>query len=161
MANATEILALAARAEGAEAEEQREMILRAWAAVNPAPSIRVNRQPDGTPWPGDGIGPYTIDYTAWSARRRKLSAMLDAGAYESAAIMLIPEGWRLSRLEEDWRTGKWHAQLSERPTEGQLRAFDEGRTVGLNTAETGEDGAATAALAVDAAALRAIAAGEG
>lgn len=70
-----------------------------------------------------------------------------------AAMTLVPEGWRVSKLEQHWRTGRWIAQLSERPTEGQLKAFDDGKTIGWNTADTSPD-AATPALALVVAALR-------
>ena len=71
-----------------------------------------------------------------------------------AALTLVPEGWRIGKLEQDWRSGGWIAQLCERPTERQLQAFDDGVTIGWNTADTDPD-AATPALALCAAALKA------
>lgn len=88
------LLELAERCEGASADEQREMLLLAFEAAMPMPRpTRIARQPDGAHWPGDGIGPYTSEFSAWSEMGRRFRKMLDALAFESAAMMLVPEGW--------------------------------------------------------------------
>lgn len=74
-----------------------------------------------------------------------------------AAMGLVPEGWRVSRWEEAWRIGRWHAQVAPRPSAALLERFDDGRTIGWETADTEQTGAATPALALTAACLRALA----
>ena len=67
MTSKQDILALADRVEKAEASEQAEMIADAW----------------------DVLGPIR----KWeSAEAARFADMLDAEAYESAAMMLVPEG---------------------------------------------------------------------
>ena len=48
-------------------------------------------------------------------------------------MTLVPEVWRVSDWSEDWRTGKWKAGVAQRPSERQLKAYDEGRTIGLQS----------------------------
>lgn len=81
-----------------------------------------------------------------------------AGAFTASfdsAMTLVPEGWRLSRMEEDLRSGRWHGQLAQRASATLLAALDKGRTIGWVTVDTEEQGAATPALALCVAALRA------
>jgi hypothetical protein len=69
-----------------------------------------------------------------------------------AAMTLVPEGWRLDRLQESWRTGRWNAVILKRATPSQLARFDVGGQIVLADAKaTG----ATPALALLAACLRA------
>jgi hypothetical protein len=72
-----------------------------------------------------------------------------------AALTLVPEGWLLDQVGENWRTGAWTARLAERASPKLIEAFDAGRVIGRES-EEGE--AATPALALVAAALRARAA---
>lgn len=82
---------LADRCERAGADEQRELLIEAFRIVKgPCPTVRQVRQPDGSFWPGDGLGPYTDKYKEWSATSNRFNRMLDAEAYESAALMLVP-----------------------------------------------------------------------
>jgi hypothetical protein len=69
-AEATTLRSQAERAEKAEASEQREVLEQAFEAIH---------------------GPIATggDYDLWSAFAKKLWAE----AYESAAMMLVPEGW--------------------------------------------------------------------
>lgn len=90
--------------------------------------------------------PRTVSVDVW---RGEYTASIDA------AMTLVPEGWRVSRLEEDWRSGRWHGQMSQRLSEKLLAAYDSGRTVGWTTSDTEVDGAATPAIALTIASLRA------
>jgi len=72
-----------------------------------------------------------------------------------AAMTLVPEGWRVGQLEENWRSGRWHCHVTQRPSAKLIAAFDAGKTIGC---ESEEAEAATPALALTAAALRARAA---
>jgi hypothetical protein len=88
----------------------------------------------------------------------RYSRMIVAEAYESAAMMLVPEGWQVAALEQNWRTGLWRAQLIPVPSATLIAAFDRGETVGWNTADapdSGTGGIVTPALALVAACLRA------
>jgi hypothetical protein len=75
-----------------------------------------------------------------------------------AALMLVPEGWQVAALEQNWRTGLWRAQLIPVPSATLIAAFDRGETVGWNTADapdSGTGGIVTPALALAAASLKA------
>jgi hypothetical protein len=75
-----------------------------------------------------------------------------------AALTLVPEGWQVAALEQNWRTGLWRAQLIPVPSATLIAAFDRGETVGWNTADapdSGTGGIVTPALALVAACLRA------
>jgi len=86
---------LAERCESAGADEQRALLEEAWNAVFEAPKhYRVSVQSDGTPWPGDGIGPYTEEAKEWLTANRKFHACVTASAYVDAALMFVPEGMR-------------------------------------------------------------------
>lgn len=67
---------------------------------------------------------------------------LEFTASIDAAMTLVPEGWRVSKLEDDWLSSRWIAQLSERPTQAQRDAYAKGLTIGWNTADA--DGTAPA-----------------
>lgn len=85
----------------------------------------------------------------WSLRTYRgpaYTASLDAG------MTLVPEEWRLGQLEENWRSRRWHCHLTERPSPALVKFFDEGKTIGYDSKEAE---AATSALALCAAALRA------
>ncbi len=68
---------LAARAEAAGPEMQRELLVEAWLALNPE-------------HPSEGVSRARAE---WYVRQARFIKMLDAEAYESAALMLMPEGW--------------------------------------------------------------------
>lgn len=72
-----------------------------------------------------------------------------------AALTLVPDGWRIGQLEENWRSGRWHCHVTPRPTAALIAAFDAGKTIGYDSQEAE---AAAPALALTAAALRARAA---
>jgi hypothetical protein len=82
----------------------------------------------------------------YSNRVTDFTASLDA------AMTLVPEGWHLAGLYDRFYTRRWHSTVAQLPTKGQLRAFDAGKTFGVQS-EHGE--AATGPLALCAAALRA------
>lgn len=115
------LLPLAARCEAAPAEEQRELLIEAWDAVN-------RRDPNR---PGQ--------FAAWLAFER----MLDAQAWESAALMLVPEG-----LE-------WSAE--RRLSKGMRPAYASIWSMGARDVDIHHNGTGrTPALAILAAALKAM-----
>lgn len=124
--------ALADRAEGAGVDEQFDLVLLAWDTLNSMPN--------------------TTDEEAfgeWRYARRGFVGMLTLGAYESAALMLVPEGWTTDRYHQG-PSGQahWWRLVSIGPEDQQYSAA--------------EAKARTAALALVAACLRAHAAkGEG
>lgn len=67
-------------------------VREAWRRINPMPQVRVSRQANGEPWGGDGLGPYTDEYKAWERKRVQIEAYLKAGASLDAAMSLVPEG---------------------------------------------------------------------
>lgn len=115
---------LIARLEAATADEQRELLLEAFEAIHPYPGPDHYLKPD-------------IDWT-WDRLRERFVKMLDAEAYESAALTLVPEGWNWAVwMRHDWR--KHSAQVWHRERESSTKHGD----------------AATPALAIVIAALRA------
>jgi hypothetical protein len=70
-----------------------------------------------------------------------------------AAMQLVPEGWRVLRLDQRWIEGDWCCHLTPQPTQRQVAAFKAGRTVGYETADSRQ--VATPALALVAACLKA------
>jgi hypothetical protein len=99
--------------------------------------------------------------TGWCAGSETNPHPVEAPAYTAsidAALTLLPEGWQVAALEQNWRTGLWRAQLIPVPSATLIAAFDRGETVGWNTADapdSGTGGIATPALALVAACLRA------
>lgn len=81
-----EIVALAERCEAAEAGEQRGLLELAFRAVFGEKPARVHGGCD------------LLDL--WLARHNPFFRMLEAEAYESAALLLVPEGWRVDDLRE-------------------------------------------------------------
>lgn len=123
---------LIARLEAATADQQRELLLEAF----------------------DELYPQHLDTTV----RARFIIMLDAEAYESAALTLVPEGWQVDKLAQGWRCGLWGCQLVPKPSHKTLERFDRGETIGYRTADApnnGRYGIATPALAIVIAALRA------
>lgn len=105
---------IAARAESAGADETRELLEEAWEVLN-GPAIGVAGEDPR--WPH------------WVA----FSDMLDAGAYLDAALMLLPEGWKLRQMSfsapcADDR--KWHLNLHG-GTVGQDTFVGRGKTPAL------------------------------
>jgi hypothetical protein len=111
------LIELAERCEKAGAEEQRALLDEAWDALGPA-----------------------VNWTAAQARR--FGMMMDADAYESAAMLLVPEGWDYLICRVD---GEIQCEI------GPSNSF---KNVGLVNA-------ATPALAICASSLRARDGGEG
>jgi hypothetical protein len=70
---------LAARAEAADPSEQREVLNAAFRAIHGEKPTRVLGGSDAL--------------TNWLLRYNPFFKMLDAEAYESAALTLVPEGW--------------------------------------------------------------------
>ena len=66
-------------------------VREAWRRINPMPQVRVSRQANGEPWGGDGLGPYTDEYKAWKRKRVQIEAYLKAGASLDAAMSLASE----------------------------------------------------------------------
>jgi hypothetical protein len=131
----SDLHSLAARAEAADPSEQREVLNAAFRAIHGEKPPRVLGGSDAL--------------TSWLYRYNPFFKMLDAEAYESAAMMLVPEGWSvfLLRLPE----GRGEASLLEfgEPDEKGKRW----RRAGM--IDTGRRTASTPALALVAAYLRA------
>ncbi len=70
---------LAARCESAKADEQRELIELAFRLIH---GEKPERIPGGSP-----------EWLAWLDKHNLIVDMLDAHAYESAVIMLVPKGY--------------------------------------------------------------------
>lgn len=73
-------------------QTEREVLEALWKKLFPVPDP--NDEPE---WQGPGTLRTPLFHT-WEMRRRQLFAMLDAEAYESAALMLVPKG-------QDWAVG--------------------------------------------------------
>lgn len=133
----TDLLQLAERVEAATADQQNDALITAFYAIFPKPN------PENEPeWPGSGHLRQPR-YHAWYVRLRKFTAMLDAEAYESAALMLVPDGWMLLTLSDIAADGLTLCKLGA-PDVHDAMSF----------------GTSTRALAITAAALRARAAKE-
>lgn len=118
------LLQLAERCEAAEASEQRALLDEAFDAA---------------------LGPRRVDkggWTCWHDQWLRYRKMLNAEAYESAAMMLVPEGWH---------TGAYYQGPSGQPHRWILRTIRDGETFYRGK----EAKAAAPALALCAAALRA------
>ena len=110
-----ELLALAERCEQATADQQRELLLEAFEAL-------------------------TAEFVATPSAIRFVQ-MLDAEAYESAAMTLVPKGWVFGRLAQNPISLRWYCDLDWHPL-----SDDRDNASGSNAAP---------ALALCAAALRA------
>lgn len=71
-----DLAALAARMQEAQAKEQRELLEAAWCAVF-----------------GEPVSRELLIISMLDPHYHRLIKMLDAEAYESAALMLVPDGW--------------------------------------------------------------------
>lgn len=120
-----ELNALADRVGTATAKQQCDMLLRAYEAIFGGPECSPVDK-----WPG-----------YLSPRWDRFHAMLDAEAYESAAMTLVPKSFWLERLGE-CGGGRFRAEIIERTSDPEYGWCES---------------AATAALALTAASLRAIA----
>ena len=76
-----ELIAKLQKAKG----PSRELLQEAWTAMFP--------MPEGPQL--EGVGEWGL----WRERKRRFIAMLDAEAYESAALTLVPEEWTYVSLE--------------------------------------------------------------
>ena len=84
---------LIARFETATADQQRELLSEAWLAINgPSPGL----------W-NDG-------FSEWIERKAIFDTLLDAEAYESAALTLVPADWHLSL---NGVNDSWHATIND------------------------------------------------
>jgi hypothetical protein len=126
-------------------------------AIDPQRQTVVDQEPGR--FPRKAIyGPITEFIPMAEENGKDAAQYLNAPAYTAsldAAITLAPEGWLLDQVGENWRTGAWIARVAERASPKLIEAFDAGRVIGRES-EGGE--AATPALALTAAALRARAA---
>jgi hypothetical protein len=78
---ARDMLALAERAEKADASEQGAILEGAWLLLNGGWNLR-------------DVSDASIDgFMSWERAKRPFDRMLGAEAYESAAMTLLPEGW--------------------------------------------------------------------
>lgn len=94
--NKVEMLALAERCEKAEAGEQRELLEAAHRVI--FPSLR------------------SVDHSQEECEASDLRAfrfwrMLDAEAYESAAMSLVPEGWLTRHVGQATKDSGWQVYL--------------------------------------------------
>ena len=89
---------LIARLEAATADHQRELLFEAFEAVHPYP----------------GHEHYLVDEIdwTWDRLRQPFIAMLDAEAYESAALTLVPPDWHLILQGVNQ---SWNADLRSTP----------------------------------------------
>ena len=92
---------------------EREVLEALWRKVNPQPF-------------NGHIGPSPA-WKEWVHARRCFTAMLDAKAYESAALMMVPEGLRVNLSEWDDRKhlrpmGPWQCILT-RAGKGNMDPF--------------------------------------
>jgi hypothetical protein len=148
----TALLELAERCEQATANDA-ELFEDAYRAIFPKPK-RI--------WVTDNTGDWTQEYSAWSERSWKHSDLLDAAGFLDAAIMLIPEGWRwVMREAAPDRRNKGERGFFARLETRDFESVTWGKGSDWITDRiAGQDvfcWAATPALAVCAAALRAIA----
>lgn len=95
---------LAERIEAAGVDEQRAMLEEAFSILFPAPdSGQAMAHKNGwgniiAPHQSNGANPISPAFLSWWKIKQRFTTMLDAEAYESAAMMLVPEGW-------DWGCG--------------------------------------------------------
>jgi hypothetical protein len=131
--NRDELLQLAERVERAEAAEQRAMLEEAWLAIH-----------------HEGYPPEDASDTCRKCDR--FDKLLEAEAYESAALMLVPEGWVVGSLE--W----WSMRHDAGVTLLETGPTDDGFQ-GYSAAVHGDARAkaVTPALALCAASLKALA----
>ena len=81
----------------AEAGEDAAVLLRELRSRvrGPMPRVRVPFQPDGSPWPIDGIGPYTPEWRKWQDDATVFNNILKINtpeAHLAAAMLLVPDG---------------------------------------------------------------------
>lgn len=88
--------ALSARLAAARPEETRELL------------IELRKQTSS--FSGDCL---SDEYLEWARKKDAFWRKLDAEAYESAVLMLVPEGWRLSTLTE-LTNGEWTVHLNHK-----------------------------------------------
>ena len=76
---------------------EREVLEALWRKVNPQPF-------------NGHIGPSPA-WKEWVHARRCFTAMLDAKAYESAALLLVPDGWFTFLASQDRHSRSWVWEL--------------------------------------------------
>lgn len=96
-------MTLSDRIAAAGPEQQRELIEEVWLALNPEPEHDDAPIPDLRPVP----------WRVWERGRQRLTAMLDAGAYESAVIAMKGDARILTVT--DMGDGTWIAKLWKQP----------------------------------------------
>lgn len=125
--------ALALRCEAATPEMQNALLDQAWeACAEYSPAFRRFA---------------TFPLPSFDNNAGKFGMAMDAHAFESAALMLVPEGWRVSNWSQ-WK----HEILRRQGTWLAILARDQDELAGFGTRC---QHAATPALALAAAALRA------
>lgn len=87
---------LAAWAERAKPEEQRAVLEAAWPVLRPEPPAVLSGGMDT-------MRASVIARAEWRGIRARFTTMLDAEAWESAALMLVPDGCRWS-YNSHWGT---------------------------------------------------------
>lgn len=106
MSEAGKLYALAERCETADGLLVGEMAARllreARSLVWPQPPARVPTRQDGSPWGGDGVGPYSEPYKEWGRITEPLETMINAGAFLNAAkAFLVPHTlWAVGSMED-------------------------------------------------------------
>ena len=138
MTSKADLLALAERCEQATANEQEAILREARSLVYPRPTEGI-RSPE---------------WQEWTAKIGAVGRMLDAGAYESAAMQLVPGG-----NDGEWNTGRFNVDpgkcFAQAGVQGDIVV--EGVSFGQGLKVRGTATAATPALALLAALLRALA----
>ena len=136
-----ELVKLAERVEAADASEQRAILIEVW------------RQIEG------GICPELDAGNHLHPRYRQFADFIQVGAFTDAAMMLVPPAYRLTSLAEydtsmgEQLAGRWTVGLVPRE-HSHLKTYEQ-RVSAMGRAE-----AATPALALCAASLRATTTGE-
>ena len=77
--------------------------------------------------PAEGVAASDSRLGSWMS----LTAMLDCHAYESAALMFLPEGWMVVSWSELGLAGGCTAQLGNPGTGGEVTSDEGARTLAL------------------------------
>jgi len=90
--------ALSDRVEAASADEQRAMLEAAFVAIH---GDEPPSEYDGLAWKQNNPD-FSPAWTTYISKRGQFQRLLDAEAYESAAMMLVPEEWsvRVGRFDD-------------------------------------------------------------
>ena len=130
--SAIDLLALAERCEAATAEQQRDLLQSTWLLCNPEPPL------------GSDVGVWPN----WNRDREWFDKRLDVLAFIDAALTLVPEGWGHSSRKSETPGKGWRGSAHV-----WRAAWD--KVAKLHRTKHFHGNAATEALAICAAALRA------